>query len=107
MDDVIWHGIFPCLSLNTHTYVATPVPIAFTTPPPSLTLAERTQRAIAEFNAVLDSELDVRYQPMWWGLQALVSLLAEQAAQQQRNAELLEQQRRDQREQSTAQARPW
>src|SRR2546430_17178875 len=80
-----------------------PTPFTFTTPPPSLTLAERTQRAIAEFDAVLDSELDVRYQPMWKGLQALVTQLAEQAAQQQHNADILEQQRRDQREQSVAQ----
>ena len=41
------------------TDLATPSPSAFTTPPSSLTLAERTQRAIAEFDAVLDSELDV------------------------------------------------
>ena len=85
------------------TDFATPTPITFTTPPPSLMLAERTQRAIAEFDAVLDSELDVRYQPMWKGLQALVTQLAEQAAQQQHNADILEQQRRDQREQSVAQ----
>src|SRR5437868_10359119 len=85
------------------TDFATPTPITFTTPPPSLTLAERMQRAIAEFDAVLDSELDVRYQPMWKGLQALVTQLAEQAAQQQHNANILEQQRRDQREQSVAQ----
>jgi hypothetical protein len=66
-------------------------------------LAERTQRAIAEFDVVLDSYLDVCYQPMWKGLQALVSQLAEQTAQQQQNAEILEQQRREQREQSATQ----
>ena len=80
-----------------------PTPFTFTTPPPSLTLAERAQRAVAEFDAILDSELDVNYQPMWKALQALVSQLAEQAMQQQQQAELLERQRRDQREQSTAQ----
>jgi hypothetical protein len=85
------------------TDFATPTPITFTTPPPGLTLAERTQRAIAEFDVVLDSYLDVCYQPMWKGLQALVSQLAEQTAQQQQNAEILEQQRREQREQSATQ----
>jgi len=80
-----------------------PVPFTFTTPPPSLTLAERVQKAIAEFDAILDSELNLCYQPMWKGLQAMVSQLAEQATQQQQNTEFFEQQRRDQRGQSIAQ----
>jgi hypothetical protein len=88
------------------TDFATPTPITFTTPPPGLMLAERTQRAIAEFDVVLDSYLDVCYQPMWKGLQALVSQLAEQTAQQQQNAEILEQQRREQRKQSATSRRP-
>ena len=32
--------------------------ITFTSPPPSLTLAERTWKAIAEFDVVLESYLD-------------------------------------------------
>ena len=46
------------------TDIATPTPITFTTPPPRLTLAERTQKAIAEFDVILDSYLDECYQPM-------------------------------------------
>ena len=59
------------------TDFATPTPFTFTTPPPGLTLAERTQKAISELDAVFDSYLDMCYQPMWKGLQALVSQLAE------------------------------
>ena len=77
--------------------------ITFTSPPPSLTLAEYTRKAIAEFDVVLDSYLDECYMPMWRGLQALVSHLVEQTTQQQQNTEHLEQQRHEQREQSTAQ----
>ena len=50
-----------------------PVPFTFITPPPSLTLAERVQKAIAEFDAILECELNACYQPMWKGLQAIVS----------------------------------
>ena len=55
------------------TDIAMLTPIAFSTPPPGLTLAERTQKAITEFNVVLDSYLNKCYQPIWKGLQALVS----------------------------------
>src|SRR5437763_11617280 len=76
-------GDAPMPSAIYRTDFEMPSSITFTMPPPSLTLVEHTQRAIAEFDAVLDSELDTRYQPMWKELQALVSQLAEQAAQQQ------------------------
>ena len=50
--------------------------LSFTSPPPSLSLAERTKKALAEFDVILDSSLDECYMPMWRGLQALVSHLA-------------------------------
>jgi hypothetical protein len=46
------------------TDIATPTPITFTTPPPGLTLAERTQKAITEFDVVLNSYLNEYYQPI-------------------------------------------
>ena len=44
------------------TDIATLTPITFTTPPPGLTLTEHTQKAITEFNIVLNSYLDEYYQ---------------------------------------------
>ena len=43
------------------TDFATPTPIAFTTPPPELTLTKYTQKAITKFNIVLNNELSNYY----------------------------------------------
>ena len=50
------------------TDIATPTPITFTTPPPGLILTECTQKAIFEFNVVLNGYLNEYYQPIWKGL---------------------------------------
>ena len=55
------------------TDIATPTPITFTMPPLGLTLMECMQKAIAEFDVVLNSYLNECYQPIWKGLQVLVS----------------------------------
>ena len=38
--------------------------VTFTSPPPSLSLGERTKKTIAEFDTILDSYLDACYMPM-------------------------------------------
>ena len=63
-NDVYIGKDLPVPKVYYSTNIATLTPITFTTPPPSLTLIERTLKATAKFNAILESELYICYKPI-------------------------------------------